>query len=212
MKRNRAVVAIATLVMCASALLVAAQDLPRALQNATSLPPAQRAVLQARAARLQAMPSEQRAQFEQWLADRHARSEPERLRLRAQWQAWLALPGDERAAVAAAAARFNALPIEQQIALRARFDALDHEDRHAWLLGPTLGAAFPSLQPLLGWVPEDEREPLLAMLRAMPPAQRDMLGVLAQRTPPQQRDALRRGLLATPLASRDTFLRTQLGR
>ena len=93
-----------------------------------------------------------------------------------------------------------------QARLRADFAALDAMERRGWLLGPALGADFFALQPLLGFVPEDEREPLLAALRALAPEQRALLGEMARRTPPAGREALRRELLATAPASRSAWL------
>ena len=79
-------------------------------------------------------------------------------------------------------------------------------ERRGWRLGPVLGADFVLLQPLVGFVPEDEREPLLAVLRTLTPEQRARLGALSLRTPPAERERLRRELLATPPAARTAWL------
>ena len=140
------------------------------------------------------------------------RALPEALRReqREAWQAWQALPEDERARMRAAREAWRALPVAEQQALRARFDALDAGLRRGWLLGPTLGADWPRLHALFAQVPPDEREVLLAALRALPAQARADLGVLAQRTPPDARDALRRELLAQPAADRATWLRRRV--
>ena len=98
------------------------------------------------------------------------RALPEALRReqREAWQAWQALPEDERARMRAAREAWRALPVAEQQALRARFDALDAGLRRGWLLGPTLGADWPRLHALFAQVPPDEREVLLAALRALP--------------------------------------------
>lgn len=131
---------------------------------------------------------------------------------REQWQAWTALPASERADVQAAADRFTALPIEQQQALRAQFAQLDATARHGWLLGPALGADYPVLEPLLLQVPPEQRERLLAVLRAMTPIERADLGTLARRSAPAQRDDLRRALLSTASANRAAWLQSELAR
>ncbi|KAF1688865.1 DUF3619 family protein, partial [Pseudoxanthomonas koreensis] len=120
--------------------------------------------------------------------------------------AWRQLDAVEQAQVHAAAAALQSQDPASQAQLRARFAALDAMERRGWLLGPALGADFFALQPLLGFVPEDERAPLLAVLRTLTPAQRARLGELAQRTPPAGREALRRELLATPPAQRGAWL------
>ena len=110
----------------------------------------------------------------------------------------------------AARAAWRALPVARQQALRAQFDALDAGIRRGWLLGPTLGADWPRLHALFAQVPPEEREPLLAALRALSPQALADLGVLAQRTPPQAREELRRGLLAQPEALRAAWLRRKV--
>ena len=140
------------------------------------------------------------------------RALPETMRReqRDAWQAWRALPEDERARMQAAHEAYRALPIARQQELRARFDALDSGIRRGWLLGPALGADWPRLHALFAQVPPDERESLLATLRALPLQALADLGVLAQRTPPQAREALRRELLAQPDAQRESWLRRKV--
>jgi hypothetical protein len=121
-------------------------------------------------------------------------------------EAWRQLDAVEQAQVRAAAAALQARDPASQAQLRARFDALDTMERRGWLLGPALGADFFALQPLLGFVPEDERAPLLAALRALSADQRARLGELSRRTPPLEREALRRELLATPPAQRGAWV------
>ena len=126
--------------------------------------------------------------------------------------AWAAMPESQRQSIREAQNAFAALPADQQQALRAQFDALDANDQHGWLLGPGIGAVWPQLQPLLGTVPEDEREPLLRVLRAMSPLQLQALGRIAWRTPPAARELVRRQLIATPEGSRDAWLQAQSDR
>ncbi|MBO9716998.1 MAG: hypothetical protein J7507_09335 [Pseudoxanthomonas sp.] len=121
-------------------------------------------------------------------------------------EAWQQLDAIDQAQVRAAAATLQSQPPEAAAGLRARFAALDAMERAGWLLGPALGADYVRLQPLVGFVGQDERGPLLAALRALTPEQRTRLGELSARTPPADRAQLRRELLATPPAGRGAWL------
>lgn len=132
--------------------------------------------------------------------------------LRARQAAWDALPAAAQARLRQVATAFAGLPIEQQHSLHAQFAEMDVLERHGWLLGPELGAEFWALQPLLGYVPEAQRQALLGLLRSLPPDQREHLALLSQRTPPQDRAALRRDLLAQAADSRGAWLKQRAAR
>src|SRR5690606_39498888 len=89
-------------------------------------------------------------------------------------------------------ARFAALSAPEQASLRGRFAALDRMERRGWRFGPDLGNDWPSLQPWLGYVPEDERAPLLQLLRVMDSTQRAQLAELLRRQSPPGRVELDR--------------------
>ncbi len=179
-------------VLLAGPAVAVAQAPVDGAQAIAALSPQQREALQRR--------------YEAW------RALPESMRReqREAWQAWRALPAGERARMRAAREAYLALPVARQQELRARFDGLDAGIRRGWLLGPTLGADWPRLHALFAQVPADERESLLAALRALPPQALADLGVLAQRTPPQAREALRRELLAQPETARASWLRRRV--
>ncbi len=168
----------------ATAQPVSAQGLapvaPQPLPAFDALSPGQLTLLGQRAAASDALPPDVRGE------------------LRERWDAWQRLPGRERDAVRAALAAFAGLPADARQALREEYAALPTDLQHGWLLGPTLGARWPLLQPLLQQVPADEREPLLAHLHAMDAAALDAFGEIARRTPPQARDTLRRELAGLP--------------
>ena len=196
---------------CLLAGVAWAQGLPPALRDSVqALPPAQRAQVLERQARLDRLSTPARARLQQRFAAWEARSSEEQRALREAWSAWRALPPIEQALLRNAAATYAALSVDEQQALRARYDALDASERLGWRLGPVLGADYPQLHPLLAQVPEAQREPLLAALRAMTPGERADLAVLAQRTPPQARDELRRQLLSTDPAQRAAWLRRRV--
>ena len=176
------------------------------------LQPAQRSQLQQRAATWSSWTAAERARFTALAAAWDALPAAERGARRERYLAWQALPPDERTRVTIAMAGHAALPPAQQQALRAQFDALDGSVRRGWLLGPTLGADYAALQPLLSQLPQDDHAPMLRTLRAMTPQQRADLAVLVQRTPPQDRETLRRELLSTSAANRDAWLWLRLER
>lgn len=188
-----------------------AQSLPPGLlEKAQLLPAPTRAELQRHAATLAAMTPAQREAFAERVAQWDAQVPALQRERREAWQAWQALPDAERQQLRAAAAGYSALPPDRQQDLRAQYDALDGSERHGWLLGPTLGADYPKLHSLVSQVPPDQREALLAALRALSPEGRADLAVLAQRTPPHERDALRTALLEQPVQQRDAWLRDRL--
>jgi hypothetical protein len=172
----------------------------------------QRALLLRRAATWSGWTAAERADFAARAAAWDALAPAQRGERRERYRAWQALPVDERARVRAAMRGYELLPPAQQQILRAQFETLDRSDRRGWLLGPSLGAVYPSLQPLLAQLPPADHDTLLRVLRAMTPQQRLDLAVLVQRTPPQDRDSLRRALLSTSAANRQQWLWLQLER
>lgn len=165
--------------------------------------------LQQRRWRLDALPSPQRDAFVQRMAVWDALPREMREDRRARYAAWRELDEVQRMRVHAAAEEIRALPVEQQAALRSRFDALDGMQRRGWRLGPVLGADYPRLQPLFGFVPEAERDATISLLRQLDVEQRNDLAVLAQRIPPQERAAFRQELLSVPVAARSAWLRAR---
>lgn len=131
--------------------------------------------------------------------------------LRAHYAAWQALPETERQRIRHAAARVAGLSPSEREALRGRFLDQDQLHRDGWRLGPELGALYPKLQPLFGYVPVAQREPLMALLRQLDAGQLAQLTLISQRTPPQDRAALREQLLAVDATAREAWLREKVG-
>ncbi|UNK41880.1 DUF3106 domain-containing protein [Luteimonas sp. S4-F44] len=173
------------------------------------LPDVDRARLTERAARLATMSAAEREALLARQAAWAALPAAERARRRLAFEAAADLPDAERARLQRAAAYFDSLPEDAQQALRVRFEQVDLGLRRGWLLGPTLGAMWPRLHPLFAAMPEAQRAPAIAALRAASPQALDDLALLAQRTPPQDRDALRRQWLAVPAPERDAWLRAR---
>ncbi|WP_449465617.1 DUF3106 domain-containing protein [Stenotrophomonas humi] len=132
--------------------------------------------------------------------------------LRARYAAWQALPEGERQRIAQAAAALAAMSATQRDALQAHFQGMDQMHRDGWLLGPRLGAFYAKLQPLLGYLPAEQREPMLALLHQLDAAQLEQLSLISQRTPPQERAALREQLLALAPAQRAAWLQQNVAR
>lgn len=125
---------------------------------------------------------------------------------RERQSAWLQLDEAQRQRIRDAATAFAALPVDEQSRFRAEFAQLDRAEQRGWLLGPQIGASWPQLSPLLSYVPEDERAPLLRILHEMNSDELAMLGRIAWRTPPERRDALRKQLIDVPAATRAAWL------
>ncbi|MBS0226793.1 MAG: DUF3106 domain-containing protein [Proteobacteria bacterium] len=125
---------------------------------------------------------------------------------RERQSAWLQLDDAQRQRIRDAATAFATLPADEQSRFRAEFAQLDRSEQRGWLLGPQIGALWPQLSPLLSYVPEDERAPLLRILHEMHPDELAVLGRIAWRTPPEQRDALRKQLIDVPAANRGAWL------
>ena len=170
------------------------------------LPPATQATLRANAQRWDAWSPAEQKLFRERAAQWDALPRAERDERRERWLAWQALSPGERAQAQSAAVQYASMPPDLQGAWRAQFDAMDRSERRGWLLGPTLGADYAILQPLLAQVPEAEHAAMLRTLRSMTPQQRRDLGVLAQRTPPDARAALRRELVSVSAQERGDWL------
>lgn len=132
--------------------------------------------------------------------------------LRARYAAWRVLPDTERQRIAHAAAALAAMPAAQRDNLRGQFMGMDQMHRDGWLLGPRLGALYAKLQPLLGYLPAEQREPMLALLHQLDAVQLEQLSLISQRTPPQERAALRDQLLALAPAQRGAWLQQRVTR
>ncbi|GAB2668047.1 DUF3106 domain-containing protein [Arenimonas aestuarii] len=126
--------------------------------------------------------------------------------------AWASLSAQEQAWVRATASAFAGSSAAEQTAAREAFEALPAQARDPWWLGPALGDWFSPVQPLFAYVPQDQRPPLLAMLRALSPQARADLALLAGRLPAAERERLRRALLDAPAEDREALVRERLGR
>jgi hypothetical protein len=212
-----------------AALLLAGVGLAcAATAEFSALPAAQQRLLASAEALWPALPAAERASLRRRADDWLARSRAQRQSLLAAWRQWRTAPPSERARRRAAAAAwrvltpneqqtlrnaqaaFSALPGARQHALRLAFAQLPADRQLAWRLGPRLGRDLPALAPLFVYVPETQREPLLALLRDLDEGARADLAVLAARLPETRRQSLREHLLATAPAERGEIIRAAL--
>ncbi|MFC0676591.1 DUF3106 domain-containing protein [Lysobacter korlensis] len=211
-RSSRGLLALCMLGAAVTAAFAAAPDLSDFERVLPLLQPAERSRLQQRALTWRQWSPHERAAHAARTAAWDALPAAERGERRERYLAWRALPTAERTRILHARDAFATLDPARREVLRAQFAALDGSERRGWRLGPSLGADYPALQPLLAQVPSDQHEPLLRVLRAMEPRQRIDLAALAQRTPPNEREALRRELLSTSAANREAWLQDRLMR
>ncbi|QBH01266.1 DUF3106 domain-containing protein [Xanthomonas oryzae] len=191
------------LLLCAIAGIAGAQTMPMPLEEASAAPSASTPAAAVSSTTPGA--AQQRARWE-------AMTPAQQAELRARYAAWKGLSATDRVVLRQARERLQALPEDQQRALRTQFGAMDRLHRDGWRLGSQVGAFYAQLQPLIGYVPPAQRDAMLAALRSLDAGQLEQLAVLAQRTPPQERDGVRDAFLAEAPATRSTWLKRQLAR
>ncbi|ALS96108.1 DUF3106 domain-containing protein [Xanthomonas oryzae] len=191
------------LLLCAIAGIAGAQTMPIPLEEASAAPSASTPAAAVSSTTLSA--AQQRVRWE-------AMTPAQQAELRARYAAWKGLTATDRVVLRQARERLQALPEDQQRALRTQFGAMDRLHRDGWRLGSQVGAFYAQLQPLIGYVPPAQRDAMLAALRSLDAGQLEQLAVLVQRTPPQERDGLRDAFLAEAPATRSTWLKRQLAR
>lgn len=176
------------------------------------LDPATRRQLIGQARHWLALDGPARESLRQRLADWDALPAAERAVRRGHLAAWANLSADEQAWIRDTARAFTGSAAADQVAAREDFEALPEQARDPWWLGPALGEWFSPVQPLFAYVPQDQRPPLLAMLRALSPQARADLALLARRLPAAERERLRRELLEAPEQEREALVRERLAR
>ncbi len=174
------------------------------------LDPATRRQLIGQAGHWLALDGPAREALRQRLAEWDGLPAADRAARRGHLAAWASLSPDEQAWVRESASRFVASDAAAQVAAREAFEALPAQAREPWWLGPALGEWFSPVQPLFAYVPEDQRPPLLSMLRALSPQAREDLALLARRLPAAERERLRRALLEAPEHEREALVHARL--
>lgn len=126
----------------------------------------------------------------------------EKLALRERFDAWEHMDATTRRGVLDAASHYARLPEDIQAAWRARFEALSPEARLQYLFDPPTRKAMALASQLFPFVPAEEHDATLAMLRELAPAQVEALRRTLARLPPNRRNAYRVELLAMDPATR----------
>lgn len=178
-------------------------------QDWDRLPDALRIRLQHNAARWRALTPKQQAALQERLVAWDSITPQQRVRLRARYDALQDMPPDERDDVHRAFERFKALPRARQASLRKRFAALPAEQRSAFLLDAGNRDTIDVARRYFAFVPPDERDATLAMLRGLDAPTRQALRQLAGRLGAEQREVLRRDLLAATPDARAALIRAR---
>ncbi len=134
----------------------------------------------------------------------------ERERQRAPFEAWQLLSNDDRMQLHLAARRWATLPAAEQAAARGQFTALSDDARHLWLLGPSLGRELAPIAAHYAFLPEDDRNSFLTMLRGLDQNSRSDFITLSAHLEPGESDRLRRDLQAQAPSLRGAWLRARL--
>jgi hypothetical protein len=134
----------------------------------------------------------------------------ERARQRAPFEAWQQLSNEDRTQLRLAAQRWATLPAAEQVAARGQFAALSDDARHLWLLGPSLGRELAPIAARYAFLPEDDRNSFLTMLRGLDQNSRSDFITLSAHLEPGESDRLRRDLQAQAPSLRGAWLRARL--
>lgn len=170
------------------------------------LQPAQRAELLARARQWQALGEPERQRFEQRAAAYQALAPLQRAELRERHARWAGFDAATQSTLRALEAGLASATAEEQAALRAQFEALPEAVRRGLLAGKP-----PELAELareaFAFVPEDEREATIELLRGLGETEHGLLRRMARRLDPAAREALRADLLAAEPLARAALVR-----
>lgn len=133
----------------------------------------------------------------------------EKMLLRERFAAWEQLDRPARNMALDVANRFDSLPASVQQAWRERFAALSPEQRRIYLFDPDTREAMALAMELFPFIPSDEYEPTLSMLRALDASDVGALRNRLRSMSAGQRQALRQRLLGLEPAARAAALRGQ---
>lgn len=168
--------------------------------------PAQRSELEQRALQWEQMDASARARFEQRARDFRELPPMVRASLRERHARWLEFDAATRSTLRALEVGFDQAGAAQRQALRAQFEALPEAVRRGLLAGKS-----PELAELareaFAFVPEEEREATVALLRGLDVAEHSLLRRMARRLDAPAREALRSALLEAEPGSRAGLIR-----
>ncbi len=171
-----------------------------------NLLPSQRAALQRRAEQWEVMDAAARLRFEQRAQAFRALAPLARSELRDRHARWRSFDAVTRSTLRALEAGFAQATPEQQAALRAQHQGLPDSVRRGLLAGKSAELAELA-RDAFAFVPEEERERTLDLLRGLGDPDHELLRRMARRLDPLAREALRAELLAADPAERTRLIR-----
>jgi hypothetical protein len=168
----------------------------------SKLDPPTQAQLRANVAHWQRLPAAQQTELLTQQKKWDAQSANMKLNQRVRWYAWQRLGTIEQTKIKVAMARYQTMTPEQQQQLRAQFSSFSQAYQQQWWLGADLGRDALMLESWLRFVPDDQRQAWLELLRELTPEQRFTLKKYGDRANAAQRDTLRTRLLSAPKEAR----------
>ena len=199
---------IGVLCLCAVAGAVAAQSPAEPVQSSAEqqalapfqsliarLPPALRERLFEHARAWVALTPEEQARLRGNLVAWNDMPPQGKLALRENFEAWEHMDAATRAAVLEAARGYAMLPESTRQGWRERFNALSPEQRQRYRFDPSTRSAMDLANALFPFIPTEQHDDTLTMLRNLSPEQVEMLRGALVRLPPAQRNAYRQRLL-----------------
>ncbi|MEJ5209098.1 DUF3106 domain-containing protein [Denitratimonas sp. CY0512] len=159
------------------------------------LPPMLRERLHAHARAWAALSPEEQAQLRENLSQWETLETQHKLALRARFDAWEQMDPATRKRAIQTGAHFSTLPESVQQRWRERFDALPAQQRQSHLYDPSTRAVIGLARELFPFIPAQDHNATLAMLRELDEAQVATLRNRLARLPPARRDTFRQSLL-----------------
>ncbi len=184
-------------------------DLPALTPWALQWPrllPTQRAQLQQRAQQWEQLDEAARLRFEQRAQAYRELAPLARSELRERHARWRSFDAATRSTLRALEAGFARATPQQQAALRTQHQALPEAVRRGLLAGKSAELAELA-RDAFAFVPEDERERTLDLLRELGATEHGLLQRMARRLDPAARESLRSELLAADPAARASLIR-----
>lgn len=168
--------------------------------------PSQRAELQQRAQQWELLDEPARLRFEQRAQAFRELAPLARSELRERHARWRSFDAATRSTLRALEAGFARATPEQQATLRTQHQALPEAVRRGLLAGKSAELAELA-RDAFAFVPEDERERTLDLLRELGATEHGLLQRMARRLDPAARESLRSELLAADPAARASLIR-----
>lgn len=170
------------------------------------LPTMLRERLHAHARAWAALSPEEQAQLRENLSQWETLETQHKLALRARFDAWEQMDPATRERAIQTGAHFSTLPESVQQRWRERFEALPEQQRQSHLFDLSTRAVISLARELFPFIPAQDHNATLAMLRELDETQVAALRSRLARLPPARRDAFRQSLLEMDAEARTAEL------